>query len=368
MSGELITKSFVNQCLAFPSRVDEMLAKIETVEEAKDMLDKASAMRHYAEKLKAGLEVERPIALGVLKIKAKVGEMCPPRPPADRGQGRGGKKSTTPAEVDFAPETISAYRKLAEHKDKLEEFYESTEDVPTQTDFLKYVQPCHVSNNSVENEWYTPPDFIERARRTMGGIDLDPASCDEAQKLVKAKRFYTMADDGLTKKWKGRVWMNPPYSKDTCPKFTAKLLEHAAAGDISQACVLVNNATETAWMQPLLWSCAAACFISGRIKFLDKTGQPANSPLQGQAILYFGPNVEMFASEFMDTGTVLFATAIQAAVESVEASSVVADEPDRIAWVIERIGWLWDKYNATFGDRAERHCFIAGLENWQARE
>lgn len=311
MSGELITKSFANQCLAFPSRVDQMLAKIETVEEAKDMLNQASAMRHYAEKLKAGLEIERPIALGVLKIKAKIGEMYPPRPPCDRDQGRSGKKSTPSEGIDFGHTAIAAYRKLAEHKDKLEEFYKSTDDVPTQTDFLKYVQPCHVSNNSVENEWYTPPDFIERARRTMGGIDLDPASCDEAQRVVKAKRFYSLTDDGLTKKWSGRVWMNPPYSKDACPAFTAKLLEHATAGDISQACVLVNNATETAWMQPMLRACSAACFPTGRIRFHDRSGKPANSPLQGQCVLYFGERTDEFIREFGDLGAVLVQTSLK---------------------------------------------------------
>lgn len=304
MSTELITKSFASQCLAFPSRVDQMLAKIETVEEAKDVLDKASAMRHYAQKLKAGLEVERPIALGVLKIKAKIGELCPARPPADRGQGRNGKKSTKPDLVDFSAPIIAAYRKLAEHKDKLEEFYESTEDVPTQTDFLKYVQPCHVTNNSGENEWYTPPEILEPARRVLMGIDLDPASCQLAQHQVQAKRFYSLAEDGLAKRWKGSVWLNPPYSKELCPRFVAKLLDHYADGDVPQACVLVNNATETAWLQSLLTVCCAVCFPAGRVQFLDRTGQPAKSPLQGQAIVYLGPSVQNFRKEFSELGPV----------------------------------------------------------------
>lgn len=50
-----------------------------------------------------------------------------------------------------------------------------------------------------------------------------------------------------------------------------------------------------------------------------------------------------------------------------DPAGVVSDPPDRIAWVVERIDWIWDKYNAMFADRAERHCFIAGMENWQAR-
>lgn len=190
-----------------------------------------------------------------------------------------------------------------------------------QPEKFQTAKKAHVANASGENEWYTPPEFIERARQAMGGIDLDPASCKEAQKVVKAKRFYDILDDGLSKKWKGRVWMNPPYSKDACSKFAEKLLAHAAAGDISQACVLVNNATETAWMQPMLRTCAAVCFPEGRIKFHDKTGKPANSPLQGQAILYFGSNRDDFEKAFSDIGPILFDTSGGAATEIVAGSA-----------------------------------------------
>ena len=40
---ELITKSFANQCMAFPDRVDRMLVEVTTVSEAKGMLDQAAS-------------------------------------------------------------------------------------------------------------------------------------------------------------------------------------------------------------------------------------------------------------------------------------------------------------------------------------
>lgn len=68
-------------------------------------------------------------------------------------------------------------------------------------------------HSSKSNEHYTPATIVDRARILMGGIDLDPASCEEANKTVKAGMIYTIADDGLSKPWHGRVFNNPPGGK-----------------------------------------------------------------------------------------------------------------------------------------------------------
>lgn len=67
--------------------------------------------------------------------------------------------------------------------------------------------PRHSSESA---EHFTPPDIVERARRVMGGIDLDPASCAEANAWIRAERFFTRQDDGFTRAWQGRVFCNPP--------------------------------------------------------------------------------------------------------------------------------------------------------------
>ncbi len=163
----------------------------------------------------------------------------------------------------------------------------------------------HVGNNSGENEWYTPPKIIEAARNIMGSIDCDPASSERANKAVKAKIFFTAKEDGLKQKWKGNVWLNPPYAQPLISHFCDTLLNKWKSNEIKQACLLVNNATETSYLQPLMEECDAILFPAGRIKFIDKNGEPTGAPLQGQMILYFGPNKDLFQMEMIQ-GVVLF--------------------------------------------------------------
>jgi ParB family chromosome partitioning protein len=159
----------------------------------------------------------------------------------------------------------------------------------------------HVAQNSGENEWYTPPNFIASARAVMGGIDTDPASSEIANQTVKAKRFYTKEDDGLRQAWKGNVWMNPPYAQPLISNFAEAVAYKYSVGEFKQAIVLVNNATETQWFQRMAGVASAICFPKSRVRFLDPQGNPG-APLQGQAILYFGMNPAKFAEEFNHYG------------------------------------------------------------------
>lgn len=163
----------------------------------------------------------------------------------------------------------------------------------------------HVSHNSGNNEWYTPPAFIQAAREAMGSIQVDPASSAIANKTVGAETFYTIDDDGLVKPWRGNVWMNPPYAQPLVAQFSEAVADKYDKKEIKRACVLVNNATETAWFQRMLSSAAAVCFLRGRVRFLDAAGEPSGAPLQGQAVLYLGENPYRFAKSFAELGQVL---------------------------------------------------------------
>ena len=161
----------------------------------------------------------------------------------------------------------------------------------------------HVAQNTGNNEWYTPQPYIDAARQVLGAIDLDPASSADANTVVRAARYFTKADDGLTQRWSGRVWLNPPYAQPLITQFAEKLAGSVLGGDVTAAVVLVNNATETDWFDHLARVTSAICFPHGRVRFWNPESEAA-APLQGQVVLYAGPAIERFAEVFEPFGLV----------------------------------------------------------------
>lgn len=169
-----------------------------------------------------------------------------------------------------------------------------------QADDAAMVAPVSLRPDYDSDEWYTPVEIMNAARAVLGQIDLDPASCALANTVVHAARYYTRDEDGLRKAWHGRVWLNPPYSQPG--QFVETLLAGYVAGRVSQAIVLVNNATETYWFQKLLRF--PVCFPARRLQFWrhDHSGVGAR---QGQAIFYLGPDKAAFLEQFGAIGPVL---------------------------------------------------------------
>lgn len=199
--------------------------------------------------------------------------------------------------------SIHAASQIAELPEEAQE--EIAEDIQSGTKPSESIKKhVHVSQNSGENEWYTPANIIEAARLAMGSIDVDPASSDIANETVKATTYYTKDDDGLAHEWHGNVWMNPPYAQPLISDFVEAIATKYESGEIEQACVLVNNATETKWFQRLLAVADAVCFPSSRIKFIRINGEKG-APLQGQAVIYLGIRTREFADNFAQFGAIL---------------------------------------------------------------
>jgi phage N-6-adenine-methyltransferase len=152
-------------------------------------------------------------------------------------------------------------------------------------------------------EWYTPAVYVDAARQVLGGIDLDPASSAEANATVKAASYYDAETDGLARSWRGRVWLNPPYS-GLAGRFVGKLLDEYAAGRVTAAVLLLNGYRfDAAWFQPL-WD-GVLCFTDHRIKFTSPLRDSSPNGTTASVFVYVGPDRARFARAFSEFGHVV---------------------------------------------------------------
>lgn len=192
--------------------------------------------------------------------------------------------------------------------------------------------PRTAKHSAMSVEWYSPPWIVERARSLMGGIDLDPASCADAQRLVRAERWFDReaahGPDGSVPRadktcalspevtWAGRVYLNPPGGLATAPgpsrsaavQWFAKLAHEWAEERCNQAVFVaftveflqtVQAAAEVPEGRPIREALARmlVCIPSRRTRFLrmPRPGEPDGalvedtSPTHANAIVWLPP-------------------------------------------------------------------------------
>lgn len=153
------------------------------------------------------------------------------------------------------------------------------------------------------DEWFTPVFLLNRVHSFFDRDFIDPASCYEAQEVVKASRFYSKSDNGLLQKWSGRVWLNPPYSKPLINQFVTKLIMECQANRCKEALLLTNAATDTKWFSVAARNAKLSLLIQGRLHFWHPD-KKSGKPRYGQSLFYFGSRPEEFIGFFADLGIV----------------------------------------------------------------
>lgn len=111
-------------------------------------------------------------------------------------------------------------------------------------------------------EWYTPPRIF-----TALGLefDLDPAAPKGGVPWIPAREHYSIEDNGLDRLWHGRVWLNPPYGRESAV-WVDRLAQHG------NGVALVFARTDTAWGQRSIRAADAVCLIAGRLSFVAGAG------------------------------------------------------------------------------------------------
>lgn len=197
-----------------------------------------------------------------------------------------------------------------------------------------------INQSSGAVEYYTPEELTNAARLCMGSIELDPASCPEANLTVRADRFFDKDDDGLKQIWRAdTVWLNHPFHraekkcrtpwqlciKKICEKrgyhiekdipgngvWINKLVnayKRTTAGFYSEgdfvreACCLTYALTSEVWLRPLL--AYPHVLLHGRTSFRTPGGDVAEQNTKGCMITYFGNNVGAFRDAYKPFGSI----------------------------------------------------------------
>lgn len=297
-------------------------------DEVKQIRDKMEALRVYLKQQGESLEMQNACAEIKIRAERRAGEILRDMPKAAGGQPYQERNSTgntvlpveneapTLADLGLSKMQSSRFQSIASIPEpKFEQYIAETkagQEELTTAGLLrvKASESATAHNNHAADddpgydgdEWYTPLEVIEAARKVMGSIDLDPATCQESQDHIQAETHFTKEDDGLSRQWSGNVWLNPPYSLGLVDRFVDKTIAEYDAGNINQAIVLVNNSSDTGWFHKLL-SAYPACFTRGRLKFWRPHRNFATR--QGQAIFYIGDSPDKFAAVFSQFGIVV---------------------------------------------------------------
>jgi len=185
-----------------------------------------------------------------------------------------------------------------------------------------------INQDSGDCEHYTPVELMSLVHQVLGHIDLDPASNELANEIVDARAFFTKHDNGLSKPWFGKVWMNHPFHKGEkacnlrCKKKTCETRGHCITEDIpgnydwtsylaneyeegrvdEAICITFSSMSETWMTGPLLPN--LQCFPRGRIHYRKPDGTINKQATKGSVLTYFGKNGDKFKQVFSVIGTV----------------------------------------------------------------
>lgn len=124
------------------------------------------------------------------------------------------------------------------------------------------------------HDWITPKFIIDH----LGPFDLDPCQC-HTQPWPCAAQGIVLPEDGLSRQWHGRVWLNPPYNTHAAA-WLAKLARHGCGT------ALIFARTETEMFFAHVWRAAhAVLFLEGRLNFHFPDGRRADHNSGGPSCL-----------------------------------------------------------------------------------
>ena len=134
---------------------------------------------------------------------------------------------------------------------------------------------------SDKHYWETPQTFFDELNKEFN-FTLDVASTDEN---AKTKNHFTIESDGLSNKWKGNVFCNPPYGKEI-GLWVKKAYEESLTND-GVIVLLIPDRTDTRYWHDYIFGKAKEIrFLKGRLKFELNGEAKQSAPFPSAVIIY----------------------------------------------------------------------------------
>ena len=233
----------------------------------------------------------------------------------------------------------------------------------------------HQSARPKSEIWLTPPFVLE----ALGAFDLDPCAADP-RPWDTARCHFTKTDDGLSREWLGRVWLNPPYSSAALARWLARMAAH----DHGTALIFARTETETFFRH--VWEGASGLlFLERRLHFhvaadtwfprKDRDGneiEPIFVPAGGRApanagapsvLCAYGPaDCERLAASHLDGAFVPLRLVGLVRIADPMKPGTWAQEIEAVMAELDRPVPLSDLYRAFARNRK-----TAGNPNWRAK-
>lgn len=108
--------------------------------------------------------------------------------------------------------------------------------------------------SSNTDEWSTPSELFNQLNEEFN-FTLDVCATPDN---AKCKEYFTKEQDGLSQKWHGTVWMNPPYGR-AIAKWIEKAHEYGTTGGTAVA--LIPARTDTRYWHDFVMDATEIRFI-----------------------------------------------------------------------------------------------------------
>jgi phage N-6-adenine-methyltransferase len=133
-------------------------------------------------------------------------------------------------------------------------------------------------------EWYTPLDFYQELNKEFN-FTTDP--CTEPTNRLGAKVFFTKETNGLDnfkEKWKGSVFINPPYTHTG--DWVKAAVEYNKQTK-NTVCMLLKATTDVRWFHEYIYNKPniEIRFCKGRFKFIGNNNKVNTAPFPSMVVV-----------------------------------------------------------------------------------